>query len=221
MSLEEIQPDEFVAAVTPLLERQDLRGLLELVRSRWTPQQITTLLKSCHCDARKVAALALGLVGGRCCLDPLAEQLRDPDPVVNEMAEHALWSIWFRSGNSEANCELARGARAMDRHEYDLAIGHFTRAIKLDRQFAEAYNQRAIAFYLQEDYRHSIRDCERAVELMPCHFGAWAGMGHSHFNLGHCDQALSCYRKALSINPHLQCLIEACDELERQAEGQN
>jgi HEAT repeat protein len=109
-----IQPEEFLAAVKPLLERQDLCGLLALLKTRWTAKQIVDLLKSRHCDTRKVAALALGLVGGKCCLGPLADQLKDPDPVVNEMAEHALWSIWFRSGNEEANQLLCKGAQAMD-----------------------------------------------------------------------------------------------------------
>ena len=219
MSGRAIQPEEFVAAVTPLLEKQDPCGLLQFLKSRWTAEQIVDLLKSRHCDARKVAALALGLVGGACCLGPLSAQLKDPDPVVNEMAEHALWSIWFRSGGScQANHELGRGAQAMERQELTCAIKHFTRAIEIDPKFAEAYNQRAIAHYLAERWDDSIEDCRRTVELMPCHFGAWAGMGHCYAHAGRFPQALECYRKAVEINPHLACLIEACDELQRECE---
>jgi len=203
-----------------LLERQDLCGLLQFLKSRWQPEQIVELLKSRHCDARKVAALALGLVGGKCCLGPLSEQLKDPDPIVNEMAEHALWSIWFRSGSCEANHQLAKGAQAMERQEMPEAIRHFTRAIEIDPKFAEAYNQRAIAHYLLEHFDESIDDCRRTTELMPCHFGAWAGMGHCHAHTGRLQQALKCYQKALSINPHLECLVEACDELKGQNDGE-
>jgi tetratricopeptide (TPR) repeat protein len=213
-----IQPDQFVASVTPLLERQDLGGLLQMLKRNWTAEQIVELLKSHHADARKVAALALSLVGGACCLGPLSQQLKDPDPVVNEMAEHALWSIWFRSGNCEANQQLARGAQAMERGELREAIEHFTRAIEIDPDFAEAYNQRAIAHCLADEYDESIADCQRTVELMPCHFGAWAGMGHCHAHEGRLRPALETYRKALEINPHLDCLVEACDEIERQIE---
>src|SRR6266699_1672746 len=150
-----IQPEEFVAAVKPLLERQDLGGLLQFLKSRWQPEQIVELLKSRHCDARKVAALCLSLVGGACCLGALAEQLKDPDPIVNEMAEHALWSIWFRSGCCQANHHLAKGAQAMERQEMPEAIRHFTRAIEIDPRFAEAYNQRASAQYLLEHFDES------------------------------------------------------------------
>jgi tetratricopeptide (TPR) repeat protein len=208
-----IQPDEFVAAVKPLLEKKDLCGLLSFLKSRWQADQIVELLKSRHCDARKVAALALSLVGGACCLGPLAEQLKDPDPVVNEMAEHALWSIWFRSGSCEANHQLGKGAQAMERQELPLAIKHFTKAIEIDPKFAEAYNQRAIAHYLLEEFDESVTDCQRTADLMPCHFGAWAGMGHCHAHQGKFAEALACYQRALEINPHLECLKEACDEL--------
>jgi tetratricopeptide (TPR) repeat protein len=149
-------------------------------------------------------------------LKPLSDQLKDPDPVVNEMAEHALWSIWFRSGCSQANQQLGRGAQAMDRRDMAHAIQHFTRAIELDPKFAEAYNQRAIAHYLLDQCDQSIADCRRTVELMPCHFGAWAGLGHCHAHEGRFSEALLCYQKALSINPHLECLVEACDELRQQ-----
>ncbi len=220
MSGRPIHPDEFVAAVKPLLEKQDPCGLRQFLKSNWTADQIVDLLKSRHRDARKVAALALGLVGGTCCLKPLSEQLKDPDPVVNEMAEHALWSIWFRSGGScKANHELARGAEAMERQDLPDAIAHFTRAIEIDPNFAEAYNQRAIAHVLSEQWDASIADCQRTVELMPCHFGAWAGMGHCHAHEGRFREALACYRKALAINPHLECLVEACDELKGECGG--
>lgn len=209
----DIDPDRFVSAVQPLLEANDMEGLLSLLRSRWTPEQIASLLNGPSCDARKVAALALSLVGGRCCVGPLVCQLRDPDRVVNEMAEHALWNVWFRSSTPEANHELARGTQALDRREYDHAIRHFDRALDVDPEFAEAYNQRAIALYMQERYEESSRDCRRTIELMPSHFGAWAGLGHCHTHMGHLAEAKAAYEAALGINPHLDCVREMVSEL--------
>ena len=118
-----------------------------------------------HCDARKVASLALSLVGCRKCVEKLVGQLKDPDPMTNEMAEHALWSIWFRCGNTEANSHVAHGCEALSRREFDEAIIYFTNAIEADPVFAEAYNQRAIASYLTDQFRDSIDDCEKATEL--------------------------------------------------------
>jgi tetratricopeptide (TPR) repeat protein len=214
--LSPIEPCGFVDAVQPLLERQDLQGLLSLLKERWTPDQIRGLLSSEHTDAKKVALLALGLVGSGCCLPELARQLQDPDPMVNEMAEHALWSIWFRMGSAAANHELARGAQALGRREFDCAIAHFTRAAEASPDFAESYNQRAIARYLQEQWEPSIEDCRRAAELMPFHFGALAGMGHCYAHQGRLRRAIKSYEKALAVNPHLSCIRQAIDELKRR-----
>jgi tetratricopeptide (TPR) repeat protein len=208
-----IDPCEFVAAVQPLLERQDTQGLTELLRSRYSREQIKAILTSDDVDARKVAALALSLVGGKCCVDELARELRHPDPVVNQMAEHALWSIWLRCGSKEANHELCRGTKALNRREFQQAIDHFTRAIELDPTFAEAYNQRAIAKYLCEQHGPCMEDCLEAVKRMPCHFGAWAGLGHCHAHEGRMEQAVECYERALTINPHLDGLKQAVAEM--------
>ncbi len=90
---------------------------------------------------------------------------------------------------------------------------HLTRAIELDSSFAEAYNQRAIVHYLCERYEQSAVDCQAAVKRMPCHFGAWAGMGHCCVHLGKMDEALKAYERALEINPHMECVRQTVGEI--------
>jgi tetratricopeptide (TPR) repeat protein len=212
----DIDPETFVSAVQPLLKANDLAKLLAFLRENWTAEQIVSLLSSPCCDARKVAALSLALVGGKCCVDPLVKRLADGDRVVNEMAEHALWSIWFRSSTCEANHQLARGSQALERRDFDHAVHHFNRAIEIDPNFAEAYNQRGIAMFLQEKYEESIVDCQHAIDRLPTHFGAWAGMGHSYAHLGRLKEAKQAYERALEINPHLDCVREMVSELCRK-----
>jgi tetratricopeptide (TPR) repeat protein len=216
MELDLIDPAEFVATVHPLIESQNSVALLRLLESRWTCTQITRLLNDADRDVRKVAALALALVGGECCVPDIAKQLKNPDPVVNQMAEHALWSIWFRSSTMEANHELCCGSMSMNKKEYEKSVGHFSRALEIDPTFAEAYNQRAIAKYLQERYDESMEDCTRAIQWMPFHFGAWAGMGHCYTHQGRFHEALECYTKALEINPHFGGIGKAVNELKKR-----
>ncbi|HLL89372.1 MAG TPA: tetratricopeptide repeat protein [Tepidisphaeraceae bacterium] len=218
MDLPPIDPASFVAAVQPLLAERDLHGLCGLIRSKWKPKQLVDLLHCSHEDARKVAALSLGLVGGKRCIRDLSDRLRDPDPVVNQMAEHALWSIWIRAGNAAANRSLLRGLRELNQKSFDAAIAHFTTATEEDPTFAEAYNQRAIAAYLQERWQASADDCRAATERMPCHFGAWAGLGHCLAHLGRTDEAIASYEKALAIHPHLDCVRQAVQTLRSQSE---
>jgi tetratricopeptide (TPR) repeat protein len=216
-TLAAIDPSHFVQLVEPLLARKDLPGLLDLLKTNWHPEQIRDLLRSKHCDAKKVALLALALVGPTCCTEELSHQLKDPDPVINDLAEHALWAIWLRSGKTpEANQLVCRGAEALGTRNFHRAIELFSQAIRVDPDFAEAYNQRAIAYYLSEDFEKSISDCRRAIKRMPCHFGAWAGMGHCHAHLDEIPCAIECYEKALAINPHLQCVEETVRELKKR-----
>ena len=215
-----IDPVDFIARVQPLLERKDAEALATLLKHRYTKEQIVTLLHSTHRDARKVATLAISLVGTPCCLHKLAPLLKDPDPMVYQLAEHAMWSIFFRSGRTpEANKHLCRGTKAMNGRDFDAALEHIGRALAEDPGFAEAYNQRAIVRYLQERYEESIDDCGRTVENMPLHFGAWAGMGHCHAHLGRLRDAVECYRRALSINPHLDGIPQTIQELQKRIDA--
>jgi tetratricopeptide (TPR) repeat protein len=199
-----------------LLEAKDLKGLLALVKAEYSADEILQFVSGKCPDASKVASLTLAWIGCRECIPKLAERLRDPDPMVNQMAEHALWAIWFRLGNEQSNKAVCRGTQAINRQEYRPAIEHFSTAINITPNFSEAFNQRAIAYYLLDDFRSSIKDCERTVELMPCHFGAWAGMGHCYAHLGKLDQALKNYRKAIEINPHLEQIREGIVQIESQ-----
>ena len=130
-----IEPSAFVSVVRPLLESNNLHGLVEALRERWNCGQIARLATHGDRDARKVALLCLAMVGERTCIETVAAQLSDSDPTINQMAEHALWSIWFRCGSPQANAELCRGAKAMGSRELDLAVEHFDRAIDCDHKF--------------------------------------------------------------------------------------
>ena len=211
-----IDAHDFVTKVTPALEAQDWTGLRTTLETNWTSDQIVSLLYHDWADARKIAALSVGLIGQTGCLPDLQAKLRDADRVVVDMAEHAMWQIWFRGGCAAANAHVARGAEALNRSELDEAVGLLDQAITLSPEFAEAYNQRAIAHYLAERYQASIDDCERVIGLMPMHFGALCGLGHSHLALGNAEHALRAYQKALNVNPHLECVSELVQELREQ-----
>lgn len=199
-----INPDEFIGALQPCLCQGNLEQALLSVGKRWTCPQIVTLLSHKSSDVRKVAAMALSVVGDRSAIVPLAVALHDADPMVAQMVEHSLWAIWFRLGNCRAVGLVKCGNTHMHHGNYDCAIEKFTCAIHEDPGFAEAYNQRAIAYYLSERFSEAIADSRAALERMPQHFGAMAGMGHCHSHLGQWREAKRCYRLALAIYPGLE-----------------
>ena len=164
---------------------------------------------------RKLAALALYLVGDRGAVSPLAVALHDADPMVTQVAEHALWSIWFRLGKPSAVRFVQCGSHHLQHNNACCAIERFTQAIQDDPTFAEAYNQRAIASYLSEHFEKAIADCKAALALMPQHFGAMSGMGHCYAHLGQWREAKHSYRLALAIHPRLEGTQASLDQINR------
>lgn len=209
-----IDSDQFIATVKPALADHDAEALARIVREHWTIEQLCCLMSHGSLDARKVVCLTLGLVGCDGCLACLAHALHDDDTVVAELAEHAMWSIWFRSGAHEAMPHFTEALQAMDEHDYETAIGALTAALELDPSFTEAYNQRAIAHYMLEQWDEALPDCRAAIDICPLHFGALTGMGHCHAHLGCLSKAADCYRDALRINPRMQAIAGALKKIE-------
>jgi tetratricopeptide (TPR) repeat protein len=211
----QIDAQEFITTLQPSLSKGRLEEALECVRERWTCPQVIALLEDKSPDVRKVAALALSLIGDNSAVKPLAVALHDKDPMVAQMAEHALWAIWFRLGKCSAANLVRCGNTHMHHGNYDCAIQKFSHAINEDPNFAEAYNQRAIAHYLSERFEDSIADCKTALALMPQHFGAMAGMGHCYAHLEQWSEARRCYRLALAIHPHLEGIETSLQQIEQ------
>lgn len=217
MKTNAIDPTEFLDVVRPALAACDPTRLAHVVRIRWRPHQICRLLRRPEDDVRRVAAVALGLVGDMSCTPALTRALRDQDEQVNQMAEHGLWSVWFRSGRPEAVDPFRAGLGLLSTEDYDRAVTRFRAAFAADPQFAEAYNQCGIARYFLGQWDACIKDCEQAIRLVPTHFGAIAGMGHACAQNGDLGQALRCYRQAVWINPRMTGIHRAIDRLERGA----
>jgi len=194
---------DLVGMAVRYLQDCDEVGLLSELRAHWTLEELVSLLHSSSDDMVKVAATCLGMVGSYGCCPALAATLHHPDSVVVSVAELALWQIWFRSGPPDACGELHHAARLMAEDRYDAAVAALDGVIAAAPEYAEAYNQRAIAGYLDERFPQAAADCRQAVRLNPTHFAALAGLGHCFAQLGRYRDALGAYRGALRIHPRM------------------
>jgi len=215
MWIEQINTEEFLRVVGPALQQCEADELAREVASRWTPQQLCQMLHDETADVRKVACVVLGLVGDGRCLRCLSRALHDPDPQVNQLAEHALWSVWFRIGEPTAQRQFRSGLTALESDQPSQAVSHFRQAQHSDPTFASAWHQCAIAHYLLDEYVAAIDCCRQAVELTPMHFAALATMGHCYAHLGQFADAAECYRRALTINPRLDGIATALGRIEK------
>jgi tetratricopeptide (TPR) repeat protein len=211
----------FLQAVRPALEKGDARELARVVARGWSAESLCGFLQHPNVDVRRVAAVALGLVGDMKVAPCLALALRDIDEQVTQMAEHGLWSIWFRSGNLKAAKPFREGVTMLGAEAYQKAIECFRDATRIDPDFAEAFNQCAIAHFFLAQWDESIEACRRVIAIVPAHFGAICGMGHCYTQLGDLQRALECYRKALKIHPRMPAIAKACERIEQRMREAN
>jgi tetratricopeptide (TPR) repeat protein len=186
------------------LDDQDIEAFRDRVDARYSEGALCRLLTDSHgVTTRRAAVVALGSLGSFPRSNSvLGRALRDPDPVVRQLAEDALWSLWFRADTPENNRALLEVIQSVRRGDLDRAEALATRLIDVAPRFAEAYNQRAIIAFEQRRFEDSVRDCRRVLELNPYHFGALSGLAQCQLQLDRPAQALETLRRASRLQPY-------------------
>ncbi len=131
----------------------------------------------------------------------------------------SIWKIWYQSGSDTVDLLVANGDKAMAAHRFDKAHELFSAAIKIDPQFAEAWNRRATLNYAMGRLDESVHDIQKTLALEPRHFGALSGLGLIYDALDKPEGALKAYRKAISVNPHLDHAKKRIEILKKEVEG--
>lgn len=168
---------------------------------------------------RRAAIFALGLMSDYRSSAILGQSLLDEDRGVRSLAESGIRVLWCRHGDERQRADLAAVIRLNSAQRYVEAIRRATRLVESVPWLAEAWNQRAIAYFSLARYRDAIRDCHQALEVNPYHFGAASGMGQSYSRLGDRGAALDCFRRALRLNPNLDGIRAQVEYLERKGVG--
>src|SRR5437879_11561661 len=128
----------------------------------------------------------------------LVQALRDVDSRVRAFAENAMWQVWSRSGDAEADRLFATGVEQMQTRQAEAAVETFTEVIARRPEFAEGWNKRATVYYLLGEYAKSLADCDEVLKRNPYHFGALSGYGMIYLQLDQPTPALEYFERALA-----------------------
>ncbi len=194
--------------------------LKQLLMDNYSEDNLVTYLQSKDPLLGRAAGFALRLIGTSKVIPALVEALKNRDRGIRYNAEYALWAIWSHSGDDAVDAILEDGKNLLTNEAYEEAVKQFTSVIAAAPNFAEGYNQRAIAYFMLEEWSKAVRDCKQTISLNPDHFGAFAGMGHAYVRLGKIDDAIEAYKQALTINPSLIAIAEAILRLRSQIEDE-
>ena len=203
-------------AVQMFKNAADEESLKELLTSKYSENDLIDYLQNDDPLVGRAAATALGMIGGMGVVPALVENLKNEDVRACFNTEIALWNIWSRSGDESADKMLKAGKRHLENENFAEAIEQFTAVIEAVPNFAEGYNQRAIAYFIIEAWENALEDCQQTIKLNPHHFGAFAGMGHVYLRLGKIGEAVDAYKQALIINPNLASIAESIVRLRRE-----
>jgi tetratricopeptide (TPR) repeat protein len=186
------------------LADRDQAAFIHRVAERYHTATLERLVLHTSRWVRRGAVLALGAIADFSSNTVLGHSLVDMDRGVRILAETAIRAVWCRDGSWHQQQELARviGLNAAEKH--DAARTAASRLIDENSRLAESWNQRAIANFGIQRFLESIADCRQTLDLNPFHFGAAAGLGQCHMQLGDHQSALDSFRHALNINPSME-----------------
>ena len=150
-------------------------------------------------------------------LAPLFETLKSTgDPATARAAEVEIWRIWIDSGDSNIDGLMVEGVVAMNNARLADAITIFGEITERAPAFAEGWNKRATAYFLNENYAASVRDIQTTLALEPRHFGAISGMGLIFLTRGDETGPLAAFEAVVAIHPNSPGARQRIEELRKR-----
>ena len=116
----------------------------------------------------------------RICLPPSKLSRINTTPVTTEKGELVI---------QDSRAYNKRGLAYVSTRNYEQAIVDFSKALKLDLEYAEAYNNRSTAHLLMDNYGQTVTDCSQALKLAPDFGAAYVNRGIAYTGLSEYEQA--------------------------------
>jgi tetratricopeptide (TPR) repeat protein len=173
------------------------------------------LLLSGELQARRAAALALGLLGNTSSLPKLGPLLSSHDRKLRLVADDSLRAISARDGSAQDRHALESMTRLNECNQFEQAIALATECINTTGGTSELFHQRSLAYYQIDCIQNAIADCRQVLKMNPFHYAAMVGLGHCHLELGELIDSLFWFRQALDVYPDMEPIRVQVRRLEK------
>jgi peptidoglycan/xylan/chitin deacetylase (PgdA/CDA1 family)/Flp pilus assembly protein TadD len=97
--------------------------------------------------------------------------------------------------------KLKEGWSTLEKGQIGRSTSIFTEAINLDPQHPAAHLSLAVAASLQQDWKTAVTEFQTVLSTHPRDAVGWNGLGIAHLQQGQSADAMSCFEKALDIEP--------------------
>jgi tetratricopeptide (TPR) repeat protein len=102
---------------------------------------------------------------------------------------------------SAANATYNRGNAYLSKRSYDQAIADYTRALALNPELAQGYNNRCAANLGKGLDDQAIADCSKAIDLKSSDAKTYYDRGNAYMDKSLYDRAIADYTQAIALNP--------------------
>ena len=106
---------------------------------------------------------------------------------------------FLRGLNSQDKADEAKTRKEQHEH-YENAVRHYTEALKLKPDFAEAYNNRGNVYNKKGELDTAIQDYDAAIALNREYAEAYNNRGNAYYHKGELDTAIQDYNAAIALN---------------------
>lgn len=219
MSTEKSRPPILIKFFRDYLRDEDAAQFIQAVSEHYSPATLERLAVDGSAVTRRAAILAVGYLGGFESNRVLGRALSDEDRGVRVLAESGIRELWCRDGDSRQSQWLRKLIRLNAAGRHSDVVEQASRLLEEAPTFAEAWNQRAMAWFRLRNFEASVEDSRRALELNPFHFEAAVGMGQGLLEMDQPRAALDCFRRALVLNPNLESVRARVRSLRRILDG--
>lgn len=153
-------------------------------------------------------------------LDELYSRLREAEGARQARAiEAQIGVVIAQTGSDTADLLMGRAQQAMQQRQADLALSLLDSVIDLYPETVEAWSRRATLYFARRELGRAITDIEHVLRLEPRHFGAMVGLGMMLQQLGEDKAALTVFKRAMEINPHIERVPQIIKRLQPTVDG--
>lgn len=154
-------------------------------------------------------------------IDQMLSQLkRERDPDSARVIANSTMAAWSESNSPTVDLLMQWSAKAAADKRNAAALDFIDQAITLKPDFVGAWNQRATLHFTMGNYKKSVSDIEKVLELEPRHFGAIAGLAGILTERGSKEAAMQAWERYLDIYPADREAQEIVAKLSEELAGQ-
>ena len=144
------------------------------------------------------------------------EEFNKKDKILSENKDEKNqknYEILKIERKQEANNEKIKGNELMKTKEYDEAIRHYTKSIRLDDFEPTTYANRALAYIKNTEYGKGLEDCNKAIDLKNDYIKAYYRRGICYTGLKKFKEGMYDFLYVLNDNPSNSDILNKIEEL--------